>query len=159
MASNGPEVKEAGLVSGNETATYADLYEHAFDAKGRITVPAPWRSERHEKRLLIARSKDGCLKVYPRSFLDRQHAKLAGASLDDPRRQKLQQLASALQEVECDAQGRIMVKDKCRQHAGLKREAVLVGFWDHFQIWPADRWKARSEEETSFEQLAREAGL
>ncbi len=34
-----------------------------------------------------------------------------------------------------DQQGRIMVKEKLRQRAGLKKEAVLVGAFTHFEIW------------------------
>ncbi len=34
-------------------ASYTDTFEHAFDAKGRITVPAEWRAESFEARLFV----------------------------------------------------------------------------------------------------------
>ena len=34
-------------------ASYTDSFGHAFDAKGRITVPSDWRGESFEKRLFV----------------------------------------------------------------------------------------------------------
>jgi division/cell wall cluster transcriptional repressor MraZ len=53
----------------------------------------------------------------------------------DPMRKGVEVLASKAQSATFDQQGRIMVKEKLRQGAGLKKEAVLVGRLDHFQIW------------------------
>jgi len=138
---------------------YTDTFAHAFDEKGRITVPSEWRSEAHEKRLLVFRSQENCLKVYPASWLGAQMAKLKDASMNDPRRRILQNLATAAQTVECDAQGRIMIKEKLRQVASLKKKTVLAGSFDHFQIWDADDWKNQEEATVTVEKAALEAGL
>jgi len=138
---------------------YTDTFAHAFDEKGRITVPSEWRSEAHEKRLLVFPSQENCLKVYPASWLGTQMARLADAPLGDPRRKILQTLAMSAQTVECDAQGRIMIKEKLRAGAALKKKTVLAGSFDHFQIWDADEWKKQEESAMTVEKAAMEAGL
>jgi MraZ protein len=52
-------------------ASYTGTFEHAFDAKGRITVPSEWRWESFEPRLFLLPSSARCLKVYPESWLGR----------------------------------------------------------------------------------------
>jgi MraZ protein len=39
-----------------------------------------------------------------------------------------------------DKQGRILIPPSLRQHAGLKKEVVLVGVLDHFEVWAKDIW-------------------
>ena len=140
---------------------YTDRFEFSLDGKGRVSVPAEWRGEAFEKRFLVMPSQEGCLRVYPASFLGRQLEKLSadGATSTDVRRKSLEKLASVMQAVEPDQQGRIMIREKFRQHAGLNRQAVLVGRLDHFDIWEPRRWQKIAPPTQTFEQLAQEAGL
>lgn len=140
---------------------YTDRFEFSLDDKGRISVPVEWRGEAFEKRFLLLPSEEGCLRVYPASFLGRQLEKLSaeGVTSTDVRRKSLEKLASAMQAAEPDQQGRIMIREKFRQHAGLNRQAVLVGRLDHFEIWEPRRWQKIAPPALTFEQLAKEAGL
>jgi MraZ protein len=124
-------------------------------------VPVEWRGEAFEKRFLLLPSEEGCLRVYPASFLGRQLEKLSseGVTSADARRRSLEKLASVMQAAEPDQQGRIMIREKFRQHAGLNRQAVLVGRLDHFEIWEPRRWQKVAPPALTFEQLAKEAGL
>ena len=140
---------------------YTDRFEFSLDDKGRVSVPAEWRGEAFEKRFLVLPSEEGCLRVYPASFLGRQLEKLSseGVTSTDVRRKSLEKLASVMQAAEPDQQGRIMIREKFRQHAGLNRQAVLVGRLDHFEIWEPRRWQKIAPPALTFEQLAKEAGL
>ncbi|MBM4455990.1 MAG: division/cell wall cluster transcriptional repressor MraZ [Verrucomicrobia bacterium] len=140
---------------------YTDRFEFSLDDKGRISVPVEWRGEAFEKRFLLLPSEEGCLRVYPASFLGRQLEKLSaeGVTSTDVRRKSLEKLASVMQAAEPDQQGRIMIREKFRQHAGLNRQAVLVGRLDHFEIWEPRRWQKIAPPALTFEQLAKEAGL
>ncbi len=56
----------------------------------------------------------------------------------------LEDLAASAQSAAFDQQGRIMVKEKLRASgAGLKKDAMLVGRLDHFQIWDKAAWDSR----------------
>ena len=140
---------------------YTDRFEFSLDDKGRVSVPVEWRGEAFEKRFLLLPSEEGCLRVYPATFLGRQLEKLSaeGVTSTDARRKSLEKLASVMQAAEPDQQGRIMIREKFRQHAGLNRQAVLVGRLDHFEIWEPRRWQKIAPPTLTFEQLAKEAGL
>ncbi len=140
---------------------YTDRFEFSLDDKGRVSVPVEWRGEAFEKRFLLLPSEEGCLRVYPATFLGRQLEKLSaeGVTSTDARRKSLEKLASVMQAAEPDQQGRIMIREKFRQHAGLNRQAVLVGRLDHFEIWEPRRWQKVAPPALTFEELAKEAGL
>lgn len=141
--------------------TYTDSFEHAFDEKGRITVPKEWRGDGFESVLHVIPSEQKCLKVYPASFLAGKQAKLEseGAPVNDPRRQALEKLASVIQQVSPDTNHRISIKEKYRQHAGLGKTAALVGKFDHFEIWNSEAWAAQSVSEITLEEAAALAGF
>lgn len=43
-------------------------------------------------------------------------------------------------ECNCDKQGRILIPPTLREYAGVKKEIVLVGSVDHFEIWSRKKW-------------------
>src|SRR5476651_2212422 len=126
-------------------ASYTDTFGHAFDAKGRITVPSEWRGDFFEKNLFVLPSSDKCLKVYPASWLGRLQEKVSELKAADPMRQGVEVLASKAQSATFDQQGRIMVKEKLLLGAALKKgkRAILVGRLDHFQIWDKPAWEGK----------------
>jgi MraZ protein len=126
-------------------ASYSDTFRHSFDAKGRITVPSEWRWESFESHLFVLPSTEKCVRVYPASWLSELQEQIAQLKDGDPVRRGVQKLASVAQGTTWDQQGRIMVKEKLRQGAGLKKEAVLVGQLTHFEIWDKDAWEQREE--------------
>ena len=141
--------------------SFIDTFEHAFDEKGRITVPAEWRAEGFEINLVVVPSAEGCLKVYPASWLARQQGKLnaEGARIDDPRRQAFEALSAIAQAGTWDLQGRMVVKDALRKLAAIKRKAVLVGCSDHFKIWSAERYAELPQRPMTLEDAARILGI
>jgi MraZ protein len=144
----------------NETrASYTDTFEHAFDAKGRITVPAEWRQPWFEASLFVLPSSDKCLKVYPASWLGNLQTEVSRLKSADPMRQGVEILASKAQSASFDSQGRIMVKEKLREGAGLKKEATLVGRLDHFQIWDKAAWEKKDTATMTVEEALRAIGL
>jgi MraZ protein len=149
MANNSPEYR----------ASYIDSFAHAFDAKGRITVPAEWRDVPFENRLFILPSNDKCLRVYPASWFGRLQEKVADMKSTDSSRKWLEDLASSAQNAAFDQQGRIMVKEGFRRAAGLKKDAMLVGRLDHFQIWDKAMWDSRQAAPVTVEDALSAMGL
>ncbi len=141
--------------------TYTDTFEHSFDEKGRITVPREWRGEGFESLLHVIPSEEGCLKVYPGSFLARcrQILDAEKVSSSDPRRKALERLASTIQQVTPDANNRLSIKDKFRRHANLAKTAVLAGKFDHFEMWDPQAWKQHQDEELTYEAADRIVGF
>ena len=140
-------------------ASYTDTFSHAFDAKGRITVPSEWRQASFEENLFVLPSSDACVRVYPASWMARLQEQMATLKDSDPIRKQVQALAAMAQSASWDQQGRIMVKEKLRQKAGLKKEAVLVGRFDHFEIWDKAVWQKKPEAATTIEDAMSVMGL
>jgi MraZ protein len=144
----------------NETrASYTDTFRHAFDAKGRITVPSEWRVDSYEARLFVLPTAEPCVRVYPGSWMSDLQEKIKGLKDGDPVRHQVQALASMAQSTTWDQQGRIMVKDKLRQRAALKKEAVLVGQLSHFEIWDKAAWDKKQPAEPTVEEALSAMGL
>lgn len=146
-------------MSNDTRASYTDTFEHAFDIKGRITVPSEWRDDSYESHLFVLPSSDKCVRVYPASWLGRLQETAASLKDADPTRHKMQALASLAQGTTWDQQGRIMVKEKLRLGAGLKKEAVLVGRLDHFQIWDKAAWGGKDTATMTVEEALSAIGL
>jgi MraZ protein len=132
-------------------ASYTDSFAHAFDPKGRITVPSEWRDEPFEKSLIIFPSTNECLRVYPASWMGRLQDEVSSLKTADPVRQALEDLATSAQSTTLDAQGRIVVKAHLREGAGLGTKVMFVGRSDHFQIWDEAGWKKKVAKPATFE--------
>jgi MraZ protein len=140
-------------------ASYTDSFGHAFDAKGRITVPSEWRGDSFEPNLFVLPSSDRCVRVYPASWLGRLQEEVSKLKVADPMRVRAENLASIAQSTTWDQQGRMMVKESLRQRAGLKKDAVLVGRLDHFQIWDKAVWSAKKTATITVEEALGAMGL
>ena len=44
-----------------------------------------------------------------------------------------------------DAKGRVAIPTHLREHAGLDREVVVAGNFDHIEIWDAQRFRERNQ--------------
>ena len=140
-------------------ASYTDSFAHAFDPKGRITVPSEWRQPMFETSLFVLPSKARCVRVYPASWLGRLQETVSQLKSADPQRIGVENLATTAQSTTFDTQGRIMVKEKLREGAGLKKEAVLVGRLDHFQIWDKAVWAKQETATMTVEEALSAIGL
>ncbi|MCC6355769.1 MAG: division/cell wall cluster transcriptional repressor MraZ [Verrucomicrobiae bacterium] len=116
-------------------ASYTDQFEHTLDEKRRLTIPAEWRDDGYEQQLFVIPSQEGCLKVYPNSWMGALQEKIAHLPIGDPGRKKVERVAGIAQKLVWDAQGRVRVKDELLSRVGVDRTVRLVGALDHFEIW------------------------
>jgi MraZ protein len=140
-------------------ASYTDSFGHSFDPKGRITVPAEWRQPSFETSLFILPASEKCVRVYPASWLGRLQETVSQLKSADPLRKGMENLATIVQSASFDTQGRIMVREKLREGAGLKKDAVLVGRLDHFQIWDKATWEKQDVAAMTVEEALSAMGL
>jgi MraZ protein len=131
-------------------------HEHTLDEKNRLTLPARLRKS-FEAGVVLSRSIDSCIAVYPREEWERTLGKrigeLEGLSRDDRRLQRY--VFASASEAELDKQGRVMVPAALMEHAGLGREVTVAGVYDHLEIWDRAAWRAEMHEvEGSAEDVA-----
>ncbi len=119
-------------------------YEHTLDTKGRMAVPARFRTQMN-RGAVVSKGMGTCLSVY---MLDRWEEKsdelVAGRSSEELRDFERRIYPSA-SEIELDGQGRMVIPAKLRAYAKLESEATVVGVRDHFEIWDRSTWQAYQE--------------
>jgi MraZ protein len=120
-------------------------FEHTIDDKGRITVPAKFRG-RLAAGLVVTKGIDSCLWLYPTDVW----AELAEEIKDLPltnskaREFRRQVFGSAYDSVP-DKQGRVIGPSTLRQYANIDKQAVVIGLYDHCEIWGPEQWRERQQ--------------
>jgi len=126
-------------------------FTHRFDAKGRISIPAPFRQ---------VLAKDGFAGVYVHPSLDAPALDCGGnaliAEIDSllqtmpPYSQARDAFATALlglsEILRLDSEGRVFFEERLRNALFLGAEAVFVGQGHKFQIWEPARFQAHLAE-------------
>ena len=125
-------------------------YEHSIDAKGRLFIPAKLREELGVT-FYLAMGVDECLAIYPQETWNRFTEKFA--SLPRSQSAAMRPLFANASKCELDSQGRIVIPQKLRKYAGLEKDAVNIGVNDRAEIWSAETWNAREEEEMTPEKM------
>lgn len=122
-------------------------YEHTIDDKNRLTLPAKFRRA-FVDGVVVTRGMDGCLYAYTRSdweaLVKGRLGSLDPLSKEGRRLQRF--FFSAAAEGELDKQGRVMLPAALIQHAGLGRDVVVAGVYDHLEIWDRAKWRQELDE-------------
>lgn len=114
-------------------------YIHTLDDKGRVVMPSSFRSAIKEDggQVVVTKGSDGNLVIFTASKFDEIAAEeLARPRLLEARRDLRAKFASAdLQKI--DSQGRVTLKPKLRDFAGLAdaTEVAVVGMYDRIEVW------------------------
>ena len=115
-------------------------HENKRDAKGRVSVPAPFRNawKDEAKMTLVLRPSmiEGCVEAWPAPTYERFQAMVNEKAETDPERYGLATMVySEAEEIELDAQGRILIPEHLAALAGLADAVCFLGRGDHFHIW------------------------
>ena len=90
----------------------------------------------------MTRGLDGCLMVYTPDEFDRVARNLQELRHRGPReRQAARTFFAGATDFAPDKQGRVAIPQPLREHAGLDREVVVAGGFDHIEIWDAQRFR------------------
>ncbi|MBN1483513.1 MAG: division/cell wall cluster transcriptional repressor MraZ [Chloroflexia bacterium] len=116
-------------------------YRHTIDAKGRLAVPARFRSNL-EEGLVVTRGLDPCLHIYSQAEWFPLAERLSGLPLGEPAVRALRRsfFASAYA-CEMDKQGRVLIPAPLREYAGLEGDVVVAGLHNYIELWSVPRWE------------------
>lgn len=118
-------------------------HNHTVDAKGRVIIPAKFREELGDEFVLTL-GLDGCLFVYPNDEWLNFVNELKGLPGSKEARQLQRYFMAGAASCEVDKQGRFLIPQKLREHAGLDKELVLVGVLNKIEIWSKERWESNN---------------
>ena len=116
---------------------------HTLDAKGRMRIPSRFREilKTHYDDRLIITNFDRFLIAYPLQEWEKIEEKMGELSVVRQDVKAFQRFfISGATECNFDKQGRALIPQTLREHAGLDREAVLAGMVKNFEIWSKPLW-------------------
>jgi MraZ protein len=133
---------------------FVSHFTNRFDAKGRISIPASFRS---------VLAKDGFEGLYVHPSLDAPALDCGGNALlgeiyalletmpaySEQRDVFATALLGTSEILRPDSEGRVMLSEASRAFMGLNGEAVFVGHGHKFQIWEPNRFASHLEEAKS----------
>ena len=128
-------------------------YEHTLDTKGRLAIPARFRSQM-DHGAVLSKGMGNCLSIYTLERWEQKSNELITGMTTDELRDFERRIYPSASEVELDAQGRVVVPAKLRTYAKLETNVTIVGVRDHVEIWDRVTWQAYQERlETEEEQI------
>ena len=130
---------------------FVSTFTNKIDAKGRVSIPAPFRA------VLERDGYAGGIYCYP--SLDAPALDAGGERLarkidgllaglpdySDERDELSVALYGEVQVLSLDGDGRIVLPESLRAHAGIAAQVAFVGLGDKFQIWEPDRFAERRQ--------------
>jgi MraZ protein len=126
------------IVSGNSV--------HTIDAKGRMFIPTKFIEILGNPFKLFIWGRDRSLYAMSKDEFEyfSTHLKLEDLSKADAKRIKRGLFANT-EDMEMDAQNRILIPAGMREHANLKKDVVIIGVDKRVELWDADTWNVESK--------------
>ena len=121
-------------------------FDHTIDAKGRLSIPAQFRDVLlGDPRLVVAPYTvygHRCLDLYPQGEWQRLLDQFATLPRFSAKAVKFEMgYLARSHRCEIDAAGRILLPPVLRQHAGLKKDVVLLGIQSKFRLMDQGSWE------------------
>lgn len=115
---------------------FNNKYNHTLDAKNRLFIPAKYR-ELLGDEFVIFKGPEKCLYVYDKETFE----KISQQFINHPNRKVQRTFFSQVVDVAPDKQGRVTLSADQVLHAGLSKEAVVVGTGQRIEIWAAEEFE------------------
>ena len=153
---------DSQMVKALTRAVFFGTFRHAVDEKNRVAIPAKWRAAaRGSREFYVLPDPKNCLVVLTEAAMGKMLERADDISIGEyGRRDVLRVIASRAHGTPCDSQGRIGLTDQLLRHAGVGKEAVLVGMLTRFEIWSPERWaEVDRNAMQNFSEAAKQVGL
>lgn len=130
-------------------------YTPKIDAKGRMALPAKFRSQLGSG-LVMARGQERCVYLLPVDEFRRIAMQIQRTSLGNKAaREYLRVFLSGATDQEPDKQGRVLVPQMLRDYADLKDDIVVIGVGTRAEIWNRASWESYlAEKEQGYSDIA-----
>ena len=134
---------------------FLGTHSNRLDAKGRVSVPAPFRSALRAgldgdgpvTLILRPSHKHHCVEGWPTAAFAALGAGLGKLNqFSDAHEDMRAALYADAYPVEADKEGRIVLDEVLVEHAGLTNQVAFMGLGEIFQIWEPAAAKRRRDE-------------
>jgi MraZ protein len=133
--------------------TFRGTFEHALDAKHRLTIPAKFRGALSSGVVLAAshETEPGaprCVAIWTSDAYDKfTSSTLAGLNPSSPKARELRRFFfNASVDAELDSAHRVMIPSFLMNYAELDKEVVVTGSGECLEVWDRQRYQRNFEE-------------
>ena len=117
-------------------------FNHTFDDKGRVIIPARFRPTL-ATGLVLTRGLDGCLVIYNIDAWNSLVEKVNALPLTDRHARDFRRfIFGSAVEATPDRQGRVLIPAYLREYANINAEVTIVGVNTYIEIWHPDTWQS-----------------
>ena len=121
-------------------------YQHVVDDKSRVLISNKLRSQidadEHGSNFYLVLGANGILCLYPEIYFEQIALAVAPGATAPDEAVAFERISFALaSRVELDGQGRLLLNERLRKRAGLKKHITLVGVRDHIELWNSENWE------------------
>ena len=122
-------------------------YQHGLDAKNRLFIPAKFREELGESFVIARSIREHCLVIYSSEEWGRYVALLLAKENRALQERVLRFLHASMVQATPDAHGRVLLPKQLIDEAKLKKDVVIVGCYNHAEIWDASEYETYKAQE------------
>jgi MraZ protein len=131
---------------------YKGEYRQTIDEEGRLKLPDAMRQAGSSSLCTITRGREACLFLYPEDRWTEIEEKME--ALDDARSESRHFYRTVLRwafDLDSDEAGRLDIPPGLKEFAGLEQEALILGAFDHVELWDPDRFEAYLETKDDYD--------
>lgn len=142
----------ARWVSPPKAHMFIGEYQATIDEKGRIAIPAKFRSQLKAK-IVVTRGLDNSLFLYTMDEWKKLAEKLASLPIATANTRAFSRLMLAgAMDCEIDKQGRIILPGYLKEFAKIQKKLVFAGLYNRIEVWSEELWmtyKTQTEKESN----------
>lgn len=129
---------------------FRGVHHLSLDAKGRMAMPARQRDRLQTlcagQLVATIDTQSRCLLIYPLPTWEELEQQIQSLPTLNPAVRRFQRLVIGYaSDIECDANGRLLIPPALREYATLDRKAVLVGQGNKMELWDEETWLAERD--------------
>jgi len=123
-------------------------FEHSLDTKNRLSIPSKFREviekSSNPTKVFITLGLDECLFLFSADQWERVVASFSSMPFTDEATRDFNRLFfHGTVDADLDAQGRILIPENLKVHAGLAKNVTLIGVNQYIELWDRDKWAQR----------------
>ncbi len=136
---------------------YFGYFEHTLDDKGRLLLPKRMKEGLNESSsLYVLKGFEGCLSVYNEAEFNKLCLECEKISFNHKNsRSYLRIVLGSVVQLSLDKVGRIQLPSLILNKYNIKKDVIILGVGDHFEIWDQEIYLAYEKATNdNFEEIA-----
>jgi len=119
-------------------------FEHQVDQKGRMRLPASFRSEMKGDDIVAVQGANRAIYIYSTADLNEElseYEKVGFADSDKTHCIVMRLISASAHKISEDNQGRFTLTQRLRAFANIRKDIVFIGSGKRIELWDKENWE------------------